>query len=100
MTVQRGILTIAAAFALLSSGTGCVHRELIHFHDHGSKPLTSMVVVKRTNYIFSGSEELIWYSCSEQGDKLSCKRMCGGSNDLVCPAAATVYGMAAGTNID
>jgi hypothetical protein len=102
MTVQRGICLAAVSLSLLSSATGCVHRELLAFHDHGSKPLTAVVVDQKTNFLYWSTEEIIQYSCVEQGDKLACKRLCGGSTDLVCPTGVSVYGLvsASGSNLD
>jgi hypothetical protein len=78
-----------AAFAALSLfgvfSTGCVKRELVSFADHESKPLTAMNVAVTRNYLFYSTHEYVFYSCSEQGDKLTCKRLCGGGNDIVCP---------------
>jgi hypothetical protein len=87
--------------ALLAGGTGCVHRELVGFADHASKPLTSVQAVIHTSYFFSATSEYAFYSCAEQGDKLTCKRLCGGDTDLVCPTSVGVYGLlgAQGNNI-
>lgn len=95
----RASILLAASISLISGTMGCVHRELLTFDDHASKPLTSMRVLKDTNYLFWRSQELIFYSCAEQGDKLTCKRLCGGETDLVCPEAVESYGRA-GTNIE
>lgn len=48
----------------LAFGTGCVHRELIGFDDHESKPLTAMRAGVTKNYLFWASYEHIFYSCS------------------------------------
>ena len=102
MMVRRGVWSVAVSLALLAGGTGCVHRELLAFHDHGSKPLTSVVVDKKTNFLAWSMEEVVWYSCAEQGDKLACKRVCGGDNDLECPTGVSLYGLvsAGGSNIE
>lgn len=82
----------------LFGSTGCVHRELVGFDDHESKPLTAMRAGITTSYLFWAKYEHVFYSCSEEGDKLTCKRVCGGSNDVVCPQAeGNAYG--ASTNI-
>lgn len=82
-------MRIAPLFAfcavLVAAGTGCVHRELVSFADHESKPLTAINVAVTRSYLFWSSREYVFYSCAEQGDKLACKRLCGGSNDVVCP---------------
>jgi hypothetical protein len=85
--------------ACLFGSTGCVHRELVSFADHHSKPLTGVQAGVLRNYLFWASYEHIFYSCSEEGDKLTCKRVCGGSSDLVCPEAVGSQG-AVGTNIE
>ena len=76
------------AIALLAFGSGCVHREIVAFNDHESKPLTALQVAVTRSYLVSSSREYVFYSCSEQGDKLTCKRLCGGGNDVVCPEAS------------
>lgn len=78
--------------ALLSLGSGCVHREIVAFADHETKPLTALQVSVNRSYLFTSSREYVFYSCSEQGDKLTCKRLCGGSNDVVCPEASASGG--------
>ena len=74
-------------------GTGCVKRDLVSFADHDSKPLTAISVAVTKNYVFWSSHEFVFYSCAEQGDKLSCKRLCGGGNDIVCPTLAASSGV-------
>jgi hypothetical protein len=86
------------ALALLAFGSGCVHREIVGFNDHETKPLTALQVNVKRSYVFSSSQEFVFYSCAEQGDKLTCKRLCGGSNDVVCPEVST-SGNGATTNI-
>ena len=78
-----GLLALA-----LSGSTGCVRRELVAFDDHATKPLTALRAVTTRNYLLFGSVEYVFYSCSEQGDKLDCKRVCGGENDTECPTAS------------
>ncbi|MBK6696828.1 MAG: hypothetical protein IPG50_32250 [Myxococcales bacterium] len=94
---MKKLVSVLALGALLGA-TGCVHRELVGFEDHATKPLTAMRVAVSRSYVFWSSHEYVFYSCAEQGDKLTCKRLCGGQNDLVCPEAqASGYG--ASTNI-
>ena len=88
----------AFAAVLLAAGTGCVRRELVSFADHESKPLTAINVAVTRSYVFWSSREYVFYSCAEQGEKLTCKRLCGGSNDVVCPEAQGA-GANAQTNI-
>jgi len=73
--------------------TGCVKRQLVGFADHDSKPLTAMNVAVTRSYLFWSSHEYVFYSCAEQGDKLTCRRLCGGNNDIVCPVAAASGGV-------
>ena len=90
--------SVALIAVLLAAGTGCVRRELVSFADHESKPLTAINVAVTRSYVFWSSHEYVFYSCAEQGDKLTCKRLCGGSNDIVCPEAQGSGGYAQ-TNI-
>lgn len=86
------------AAVALSLGSGCVHREIVAFNDHESKPLTAMQVAIQRSYLFYSTHEHVFYSCAEQGDKLTCKRLCGGSRDVVCPEL-TQSGYSASTNV-
>jgi hypothetical protein len=85
MTARNAICFAALSLASVIGATGCVHTELVGFDDHASKPLTAMRVKKDTSYGFWSSQEYVFYSCAESGDKLSCKRLCGGATDVVCP---------------
>jgi hypothetical protein len=89
---------LAFAIFALTGATGCVHRQLESFADHPSAPLTSAVVHLQKNYFFARSHEYVFYSCSENGDTLQCKRLCGGNTDLVCPELVE-NGNSASTNI-
>lgn len=95
---MRTILSVLLVAVVASFGAGCTHRELTGFADHDSKQLTSMRVLVKKNYLFSSSVEAVVYSCSEAGDKLTCKRVCGGSTDTTCPIAAA-SGSGVTTNI-
>ncbi len=89
MKAKTSLLSaLAVGAVLLTTATGCVNRELVAFADHDSKPLTSMQVFVTRSYVFWKTHEYVFYSCAEQGDKLTCKRLCGGDNDIVCPTAA------------
>jgi hypothetical protein len=87
-----------AFVALCLLGTGCVHRELKSFADHPTAPLTATVVHVHKNYLFSTKDEFVIYSCLEQGDALSCKRLCGGNQDIECPQVIET-GNGAATNV-
>lgn len=78
-------LFFVAAMALGTASTGCVSRSLIKVSDHPSKPLTSLQLSETHSYLFWSTHEHIFYSCSDQGQNLSCKRLCGGDTDVVCP---------------
>ena len=78
---------LAALLSLGSSTTGCVRRELIGFEDHPSKQLTAMRVRVDSFHVFWNTHEYVFYSCAEQGDRLVCKRLCGGATDVECPTA-------------
>ena len=95
--MRQSIFALLLGTCLLG-GTGCVHRELVGFDDHESKPLTAMRAGTTKSYLFWATYEHVFYSCSEQGDRLDCKRVCGGSSDLECPSASG-NGYGATTNI-
>lgn len=100
-TSKSRVLSLAAsalALALAVASSGCVHRELVGFDDHATKPLTAMRVSVKRSYLFWSKEEAVFYSCAEAGDQLTCKRLCGGDNDIVCPEAQ-VSGGSVTTNI-
>lgn len=85
--MKKALLFVTGALSLVL-GSGCVHREIVAFADHSSKPLTAMNVEVTRNYLFYSTHEYVFYSCAEAGDKLTCRRLCGGSNDIVCPTAS------------
>lgn len=97
MKILERIAYPALLLALVAA-PGCVRRELVSFADHESKPLTALNVVVTRSYVFWSSHEYVFYSCAEQGDKLSCQRLCGGTNDVVCPESQA-SGAYAQTNI-
>ena len=82
--MKKTLLSLAL-LGTLAFGAGCVSRTLVGFSDHGSKPLTTMSVSTHYNFVLAQKFEAVTYSCLEEGDSLQCKRVCGGSNDLVCP---------------
>jgi hypothetical protein len=87
MNSTTPIFFTALSLALASITTGCVRRELVGFDDHATKQLTAMRVKVDTFNVFWNTHEYVFYSCAEQGDKLVCKRLCGGSTDVECPTA-------------
>lgn len=82
---MRKMLLVPFVSLLVAGATGCAHREMVAFADHPTKPLTAMNVDLQRSYLFYSTAEYVFYSCSEQGDQLTCKRLCGGSGDIVCP---------------
>lgn len=64
---------------------GCVSRSLVSVSDHPTKPLTRIEMGKSNDYLFWSTYEHIFYSCSDSGENLSCKRLCGGDTDVACP---------------
>lgn len=91
-------LTAMAVLSVLTMGTGCVRRELVAFNDHDTKPLTALRVSVTRSYLVMSSNEYVFYSCLEKNDSLTCKRLCGGDVDVVCPKA-TLSGDGVATNI-
>jgi hypothetical protein len=98
MSVNNRIFVVAGWLALGLGMSGCVRRELVGFDDHATKQLTAMRVKVDTNNVFWNTHEYVFYSCAEQGDKLLCKRLCGGATDVECPSAMEA-GYGAHTNI-
>ncbi len=71
-------------FGLLN--TGCVTRQIVAFQDHPTSNVTALEVLKQSRYVFFAKNEHIFYTCVDNTTQLVCKRLCGGNNDLVCPA--------------
>ena len=88
----RAISTAAlAAFAL--GTTGCVSRTILSFEDHPSYPVTDLEVFETRSYYVYATHEHQFFSCADAGDKLVCKRTCGGQLDIQCPNdVSTSYG--------
>ena len=76
-----------------TASTGCVKQSILAFEDHPKHPVTNLqVFVTKSYYVFTQREHR-FYSCTDAGDKLLCKRACGGSTDIGCPASVmTGYG--------
>lgn len=80
-----GVLAIAFASSALG---GCVHHQILAFDDNPKQPLTTMQVMTTKSYwIFSNAEHQ-FFTCSDKGNSLECKRVCGGNTDLTCPFGA------------
>jgi hypothetical protein len=84
-------LALLAALAIGSSlTTGCVTRRIVTFEDHEKLPVTSMQVIKHTNYLIFQTFEHQFYLCQDGGNSLTCNLQCGGAkNDLKCPSVFT-----------
>jgi hypothetical protein len=87
MNMTKAPFVAAALLSVASTSAGCGHRELVGFDDHSTKQLTAMRVKVDSYNVFWNSHEYVFYSCAEQGDKLICKRLCGGATDIECPTA-------------
>lgn len=79
--------------------TGCVTRNIISFEDHQKQPVTSMEVIKTTNYVFYRTAEHQFYLCQDTGSALTCNLQCGGKTDLTCPKAMTNGNRGASSNV-
>ena len=84
----------AAALAAFALGTtGCVSRTILSFEDHPSYPVTDLEVFETRSYYVYATHEHQFFSCADAGDKLVCKRTCGGQLDVQCPNdVSTSYG--------
>jgi hypothetical protein len=92
------VLGATLAGALLLGTAACSKRTILQFEDHNRHPATAMQAGMVKNYVFWVTAEHQFYSCSEQGDKLVCKRLCGGQTDLECPKAMAA-GRSGATNV-
>jgi hypothetical protein len=98
--MQKWINTVALVF-LASIGiasTGCVSQRILAFDDHPKYPVTTLqVFVSKSYYVYKEYEHR-FYTCSDAGEKLLCKRACGGTTDVRCPTTIdATYGGA--TNV-
>jgi hypothetical protein len=92
MEMKNVILPAFLALAALGS-TGCASRAILSFEDHPSYPVTDLEVFETKSYYVYATHEHQFYSCADAGDKLVCKRTCGGQLDVQCPSdVATSYG--------
>ena len=75
------------------ASTGCVKQSILAFEDHPKSPVTNLEVFVTKSYYVYTQREHRFYACTDAGDKLLCKRACGGATDIGCPTAvATSYG--------
>ena len=92
------LATLAGTAALALAGTGCAARTIISFDDHPRHPVTQLEVYASTSYLVYTENEHRFYTCTDAGDKLVCKRACGGRTDITCPTQlSTGYGSASNT---
>ena len=87
----------ALIFAIMALGTlgttGCTARTILSFQDHPSYPVTALEVFETKSYYVYATHEHQFFSCADAGDKLVCKRTCGGQLDVLCPNdVSTSYG--------
>ena len=75
------------------ASTGCVSQRILAFDDHPKYPVTTLqVFVSKSYYVFAEHEHR-FYTCADSGEKLLCKRACGGTTDIRCPTTVeTGYG--------
>ena len=91
-------LALIALASLGLASTGCVKQQIMAFEDHPMFTVTSMEVFVSKNYYVYRQNEHRFYLCNDAGDKLLCKRACGGTTDISCPGfVATAYG--GGSNV-
>lgn len=85
------VLVFLASMGLGS--TGCIKRSILAFEDHPKFPITSLQVFVTKSYYVYAEREHRFYNCTDAGDKLVCKRVCGTGTDVGCPTAiSTSYG--------
>lgn len=95
MLQKKYCLALALLGSISLASTGCVKQRILAFEDHPKFPVTNLEVFVSKNYYVFAQREHRFYRCTDAGDKLVCKRACGGSTDIGCPAAvATGYGTA------
>lgn len=91
-------LALLALSSIGLASTGCVKQSILGFQDHPRFPVTNLEVFVSKNYYVYRLSEHRFYTCNDAGDKLLCKRACGGSMDIGCPSGvATAYG--GGSNV-
>jgi hypothetical protein len=91
-----GFLLALAGGSLATSG--CVMRTIKDFDDHQKNSISTLQVLQITHYGFFATAEHQFFMCEDSGNTLTCKRECGGTNELQCPAGAFV-GLAGASNV-
>lgn len=93
MKLQLRATFLAISVLLAAASTGCTKRTILAFDDHPTHGLTTLQAFKTTSYLFWSDAEHQFFLCADAGDKLVCKRTCGGGTDIECPKTAdTGYG--------
>jgi hypothetical protein len=85
MTRTHRIAFFAITLALGALSTGCAKRTILAFDDNQTHSLTTLQAFHTKNYLFWTDAEHQFFFCTDTGDKLVCKRSCGGGTDLECP---------------
>ncbi|GEM_PF-1696037 len=85
MTRTHRIAFFAITLALGALSMGCTRRTILAFDDHPTHSLTTLQAFQSKFYVFWGDSEHQFFLCTDTGDKLVCKRSCGGDTDLACP---------------
>lgn len=65
--------------------TGCATYQPIALQDHSDRPLTTVQVVKRRNYLVWRDTRHQFYLCKETGNALQCELECDGKTPFECP---------------
>jgi len=91
MTLKLRLALLSAMTLLGALSTGCTKRSILNFDDHPAQGLTTLQAFTTKNYLFWTDAEHQFFLCQDAGDKLVCKRACGGSTDLECPKSAEGY---------
>ena len=85
MSTFSRLAGVVAVAALAAGSTGCAKRTILAFDDHQNHNLTTLQAFHTKSYVVYTTEEHQFFFCTDTGDKLVCKRSCGGNTDLVCP---------------
>ncbi|HVJ88545.1 MAG TPA: hypothetical protein VM580_02000 [Labilithrix sp.] len=88
MTLKLRLALLSVTVLLGALSTGCTKRTILTFDDHPAQGLTTLQAFTTKNYLLWFDAEHQFFLCNDAGDKLVCKRSCGGSTDLECPKSA------------
>jgi len=73
-------MAVSALFA-----TGCTKRTILKFEDNPRQAVLTMQVQTDKNYWLWQTHEHQFFTCSDKGSMIDCKRACGGNTDILCP---------------